>query len=75
VTDTIEVSLPGGHVRKIGGNQAFGELLALATDEAAKAGKQLASQEHKDSSTLHNAANDSSPCSEHYRRKTCNRSG
>jgi hypothetical protein len=41
VSDTIEVSLPGDHVRKIGGNKAFEEMMELANSESSAQGKQL----------------------------------
>jgi hypothetical protein len=48
MSDTIEVSLPGDYVRKIGGNKAFAELLTLANDEAAKVGRfEHAAQQRK----------------------------
>lgn len=58
MSETIEVSLPGGEVRKLGGNKAFEALLALAETKAASEGKQLISREHKDSSTRVDKDND-----------------
>lgn len=58
MAETIEVSLPGPEVRRLGGNKAFEALLALAETKAAAEGKQLVSREHKDSSTLVNTASD-----------------
>jgi hypothetical protein len=58
MSDTIEVSLPGDHVRKIGGNAAFQELVTLADETASGMGKQLASREYKDTSTRIDKEND-----------------